>query len=264
MWQYKNMEIMKKLILLFLFTSSLSIFSQEKELAYDKGEWLKYRIHYGIINAGYASITVDEIKNDSVDSYYFKGKGWTTGMASWFFKVRDTYESIVDKKTELPTHFIRRVNEGGYIINRDTYFDHKKNIARVEDHKHKTKKEVEAVGVQDMISAFYTLRNKEFDSLKKGESVALKMFFDAKTFPFKLKFLGKEKLSTKFGKINCYKLRPIVQSGRVFKEEESLTLWVTADENKIPVRIKAELAVGSLKVDLHEYKGLSHPFYTIL
>jgi hypothetical protein len=255
---------MRKFILLFICAFSLSAFSQEKELAYDKGEWLKYRIHYGIINAGYASIAVDEIKNDSVNSYYFKGKGWTTGMASWFFKVRDSYESIVDKKSELPTHFIRRVNEGGYIINRDIYFDHKKNIARVEDHKRKTKKEFAAEGVQDMISAFYTLRNKKIDSLKRGESVDLKMFFDAKTFPFKLKFLGKEKLKTKFGKIDCYKLRPIVQSGRVFKEKESLTMWVTADENKIPIRIKADLAVGSLKVDLHEFKGLSHPFYTIL
>ncbi len=72
--------------------------------------------------------------------------------------------------------------------------------------------------------------------------------------------IGREEIRTKFGKIKALKLRPIVQSGRVFKEQESLTVWVTDDKNKIPVRIKADLAVGSLKADLIEYKGLTHPF----
>jgi hypothetical protein len=49
----------------------------------------------------------------------------------------------------------------------------------------------------------------------------------------------------------------------VFKEEESLTVWISDDENKIPLRIKASLAVGSLKADLDEYKGLSHPLNKI-
>ena len=54
--------------------------------------------------------------------------------------------------------------------------------------------------------------------------------------------------------------RPLVQSGRVFKEKESLTVWISNDQNKIPLRIKAELAVGSIKADLDAYKGLKHPF----
>ena len=49
-------------------------------------------------------------------------------------------------------------------------------------------------------------------------------------------------------------------AGRVFKEEESLTLWVSADKNKIPLKVKADLAVGSLRADLVAFKGLKHPF----
>ncbi len=255
---------MKKLSFLFVLFLSVSLFSQEKEGTYKKGEWLKYRIHYGIINAGYASLTVNEKKDENQDLFHFVGKGWTTGMANWFFKVRDRYESYVDKETKLPVHFIRRVNEGGYIISRDIYFDQKKNIAKIEDHKHKTEKELEAIGVQDMISAFYTLRNKDLDSLKTGDNLELSMFFDSETVPFKLVYLGKEVIKSKFGKVACYKLRPLVQSGRIFKEKESLTFWITSDSNKIPIRIKASLAVGSIKIDLHQYKGLSHPFPIIL
>ena len=54
--------------------------------------------------------------------------------------------------------------------------------------------------------------------------------------------------------------RPLVQSGRVFKEEESLTVWISNDDNKLPVRIKASLAVGSIKADLDAFKGLKYSF----
>ena len=53
-------------------------------------------------------------------------------------------------------------------------------------------------------------------------------------------------------------------AGRVFKEEESLTLWVSKDKNKVPLRIKADLAVGSLRADLEAFKGLKHPFKIVV
>ena len=79
-------------------------------------------------------------------------------------------------------------------------------------------------------------------------------------YVFKMRFLGKESLNTKFGKIKCMKFRPYVQSGRVFREKESVTLWITDDGNKIPIRLQAELAIGSIKVDLDEFKNLVSPF----
>ena len=86
------------------------------------------------------------------------------------------------------------------------------------------------------------------------------MFFDKENYVFKLKFLGRESLSTKFGKVPCLKFRPIVQAGRVFREEESVTLWVSQDQNRIPVRLQADLAVGSIKADLNNFSNLKYPF----
>ncbi len=86
------------------------------------------------------------------------------------------------------------------------------------------------------------------------------MFFDGETTKFKLKFLGREDISTKFGHVSCMIFRPYVQAGRVFKEEESLTVWISDDDNKIPIRVKASLAVGSLKADIDAYKGLKNSF----
>ena len=86
------------------------------------------------------------------------------------------------------------------------------------------------------------------------------MFFDEEITKFKLKYIGKQDITTKFGVVSTLVFKPLVQSGRVFKEEESVTLWISADDNKVPVRIKADLAVGSLKADIDEYKGLKNPF----
>ena len=132
----------------------------------------------------------------------------------------------------------------------------------VKDYKNKTEKTFSVTeNVQDIVSTFYFLRNHpNIDKLKVGESIVVDMFFDDEVYKFKLKFIGKEDLKTKFGTAPTMIFRPIVQSGRVFKEEESLTVWISDDENKIPLRIKANLAVGSIKADLDSFKGLKNPF----
>ena len=136
------------------------------------------------------------------------------------------------------------------------------NKVQVKDYKHKTEKTfVVPKNTQDLLSAFYYLRNyPNIDKINPGDSVAIDMFFDNETTKFRLKFIGREEITTKFGVVSTMVFRPLVQSGRVFKEEESLTVWITNDDNKLPVRIKANLVVGSLKADLDEFKGLKYPF----
>lgn len=254
---------MKKILLGILLLTITTSFSQSNKAAFKNGEWLKYRMHYGLINAGYATINIKSAKKDGRDAYHVIGKGWTIGVTKWFFKVKDNYQSWFYKDNMKPYHFKRRVDEGGHIISRDVYFDQDKKTAFIKDHKKNKEKTVSIDNVQDMISSFYYLRNQDLSNLTKGDELHLNMFFDYETFGFKMKYLGEEILKTKFGKIKCLKFRPLVQSGRVFKAEESLTVWVTADKNKIPVRIKADLAVGSLKADLDQFKGLTHPFNII-
>jgi hypothetical protein len=85
------------------------------------------------------------------------------------------------------------------------------------------------------------------------------MFIDDETIKFKLKFVGREDITTKFGVVSSMVFKPLVQSGRVFKEQESLTIWISDDDNRLPIRIKADLAVGSIKADLDAFKGLNNP-----
>ncbi len=253
---------MKKIILYTLLFTTIITNAQTNVKAFKKGEWLKFRISYSnFLNAGNATMEVKETVNNGNEVFHVVGKGKTTGVISWFFKVRDNYQSYFYKETLQPYRFIRKINEGGYTKDKEILFDHSSKKAVVKDYKHNTQKQYTINNnVQDMLSTLYFLRNQDLSKMKTGDEIKLTMFFDQTNYKFKLKILGREVIRTKFGKVATVKLRPIVQSGRVFKEDESLTVWVSDDENKIPLRIKASLAVGSMRVDLNAYKGLANPF----
>jgi hypothetical protein len=248
---------MKKLIAFLLLFSASHAFSQS---AFNVGEVFKFRIHYGVVNAGYATLEVKDAVRENKKVYHVVGKGYTTGMTKFFFKVEDLYESYFDRATGKPYQYVRKINEGGYTKNQEGFFNQANNTVLVKDYKNKKQKTISVTeNVQDIVSTFYYLRNHpKVDKMNVGESVTVDMFFDDEVVKFKLKFIGREDLKTKFGTVSTMIFRPMVQSGRVFKEEESLTVWISDDDNKIPLRIKAELAVGSLKADLEEYKGLAH------
>ncbi|MDC6365336.1 MULTISPECIES: DUF3108 domain-containing protein [Flavobacteriaceae] len=258
---------MKKALIVLYLLLSLPAMSQKFTPAFKSGEWLKFRIHYGFLNASYATLHLSSKNLDSVPVFHVVGKGKTTGFASIFFKVDDTYESYFGRYDGKPYRFIRKINEGGYTkdIEIDFHYDEEKAI--LTDNKNGTAMDIAVHDrIQDLLSASYFLRNNyNLEEFEEGQSINLDMLFDDDgVYKFKLKFLGKEVIRTKFGKVECVKFRPLVQSGRVFKEQESLTLWVSNDLNKIPVRIKADLAVGSLKADLDAYNGLRNQFKIIM
>lgn len=254
--------MIRKILFIATFLVSIIGFSQEETAVFKDGEWLRFRMSYsGFLKAGEAEISLKEKTLDGKKVFHAAGKGRTASVISWFFKVRDRYESFFDVEKGNPYKFIRDVNEGGHKIRRD--IDFKNNKAYIKDYIKKNEFVKEAVNVHDMISTFYYLRSYDTSNMKKGDEIEINMFFDGGLYPFKMRYLGNEILDTKFGKVKTQIFRPIVKAGRVFKEQESVTVWVTADANKIPIYIKASLAVGSLRASLDAYKGLANPFEII-
>lgn len=245
------------LVLVLLCTSS-----RQKPEAYQVGEWFKFRIHYGFVNAGYASLEIRDATIAGKKVYHAIGKGSTTGMTRLFFRVDDTYESYFDINNNKPFQSVRKIVEGDYERDQVTFFDQPTNKATLRNNKDKGERTFSTPeNVQDVISTFYFLRNHPtIDRLKVGESVVVDMFFDDEIIKFKLKFIGREDVDSKYGDVPCMIFRPLVQSGRVFKEEESVTVWISDDDNKLPIRIQANLAVGSIKADLDGFKGLKNSF----
>lgn len=267
-------ELMKRIGLLFVAgfmllsmnAQSEFIDSVQFELAklyrvdypvFKKGEKIEYIVHYGFVDAGTATI---EVKNEEHqifgnDALHVVGTGKSKGAFDWFFKVRDTYESYIDKDEVIPYLFHRDVSEGGYEFTQDYAFYHDKN--KMATHKN-TMVDV-PYGVQDMMSAYYFARTLDIDKYNVGDVIVMQAVVDEKLEPLKIRYLGKETIEIRNGEYKCLKFQPLVQKGRVFKDEEDLTVYISDDKNKIPVLVKANVLVGSIKMELANYENLKFP-----
>lgn len=251
------MKKLLSLLILFLFFFG---YGQINTIA--DGESITLRIHYGFLNAGTANLAAKKTSYKGVPHLYVKGTGQTTGAVKAFFKVEDVYESYININTELPSFYVRNVKEGSYRQHLETVFNHSNNTLVLTDKKTPANgsKVIKSVkGVQDMLSCFYYLRSKTPAELKIGSVINMNVWIDDEMFPFQLKVAGTENLDTKFGTINCLKIIPSVKSGRVFKAKEGVVMWVSNDLNHIPILLKAELAVGSLKASIDNFKNVKYP-----
>ena len=256
---------MKKIFAVIISLIALNVTAQSHQ-AFQDGEWFRFRVHYGMVNAGFATLEVKETTFKNQPVYHMIGKGNSTGMVHVFFKVDDNYESFIHKETGRPLRFIRQIDEGGHTRDLLVDFDHKSGTAHVFNRKHNERNTYDIPpNVQDMISSFYHLRNNlDVKNLESGEMHNIKMFLDDEIHDFQLKFLGREVVKTKLGNIAALKFQPYVLAGRVFEKKEGLTIWVSDDKNRMPIKIKANLAVGSLDADIDAFKGLKHPLNIIM
>jgi hypothetical protein len=219
------------------------------------GEVLTYKIYYTLagIYANSAEVTfsntLEKLNNKPV--YHFVGNGKTYPSYDWFFKVRDVYESFVDTATMLPYKFIRNISEGKNKMYHLAIFNQTNNTAISTQKLIKT-----PASVQDVLSSIYYARNIDFANAKINDKIYFNMYLDDVVYPIYLTYLGKSTIKTKFGTYNTLKFRPKLIEGTIFKGGEKMTIYVTDDENKIPVYIETPIIVGTIKVYLFAAKGL--------
>jgi hypothetical protein len=250
--------------LLFVLPKQSKEICSQSNTSFNTGEKITYTIFYNVIglyvNAGDAQFTVTPSKWEGETAYAFTATGHSNRRYDWIFKVRDKYESIVDRKTLLPYFFSRSINEGSFHQNQSITFNQKSN--EVTTQKGALFKSADCTF--DVISAVYAVRNLDFSNLQVNEKVYLNFFLDNELFPSYFKYLGKEIIQTRFGKFNALKIAPLLVKGSMFEGGERMTIWVTDDENHIPIRIETPIIVGSIKVDMKSYEGLRHPLTAMI
>lgn len=228
-----------------------------KNEAFKRGEVLSFRLHYGVVDAGTATLEVTDEAKDLAGrkTFHIVGLGKSKGAFDWFFKVRDRYETYMDEKALVPWLFVRRISEGGYTCSQDYVFNHFNEKVNVGNN------EIFDISpnMQDMLSAFYHARTLDLSEAKPGDVYTVNAFVDKEIFPVKIKFVARENIKTDLGTFKCLKFRPVIQKGRVFKTEEDLNVWISDDKNHIPILGQADVLVGSIKMELMSYSGLANP-----
>ena len=107
--------------------------------------------------------------------------------------------------------------------------------------------------------AIYYLRNIDFNKYKPEEKIPFNLFLDNQVYNVYIKYLGKETVKTQYGTFNAIKFKPLLLKGTIFEGGEKMTVWVSDDPNHIPLRIESPIVVGSVKVDMMQYRNLRYP-----
>ena len=256
---------MKRLFLLsivFLFCS-VSIAQNKKvvNFAFKRGEKLVFRVYYdsfltGKVTAGEATleVTSDQKEVGGRPTFHVIGTGRSKGAFNFFFKVMDRFESFFDEDTFSPMVFVRRTREGGYTKDDDVTFLKNKGVAIS-----RKKTTPISADVHDFLSAYYWARNIDVSKYKFGESALFSFFLDDTTYASKIQFVKKEDVKISLGKFKTIKIMPGVAKGNVFNDEYPIEVWVSDDQNRVPILAQSKILVGKVKMELVSYSGLANP-----
>jgi Protein of unknown function (DUF3108) len=245
-------------------TPSSSVSMPVDNSAFQSGEELVYKIYYNLnfiwVPAGEVTFKID----DTGGQYHLAATGRTYDSYEWFFKVRDNYDTYVDKATMLPNLSIREVNEGKYRLYDKVKYDQVSKKATFErgNNKYAIDKKGEvnlSESMHDVLSIVYYSRTLNYDNAQMGQEYPIKLMLDEEIYPLKYKFLGKENKKIRDqGTWSTIKFTPRVVSGNVFKEGTEMKIWASNDANKIPLMIESPVSVGSVKIVLKSWKGLKY------
>ncbi len=251
-----------KLLRILSFAFLMPALSFGQEFSYQPGEKVHFEIHYGVIQAGIGSLELvtDTFRGKEVWHSVFLGK--TTGMAEALFRVKDVYESYIDPETELPVFSIRNIQEGRYRKYNEVIFDRYTRPDSAILTSDLTGIHITEPGIHDIVSSVYYFRNHylpDFANFKRGDVITIMTWFTDELYPIRLRYLGPDEVKTKVGRIRCLKFNPVTEVGRLFKTEEDMSFWFSADENFLPVKIRFDIFVGAFSAEIVSYEGLKYP-----
>ncbi len=241
----KKVPVIFILVLFFIHLPNTK--AQLPSLEFNSGEKLEYVIYYGLITGGVATMKLRYVKFNGTLAYHCKAEAKSTGITDKLYKVKDTYESYFNPDNMLPYKSVRDINEGKYHKYDEAWYFHDKKSLRS---KNSGYFDSIPADIRDMVSAFFYLRTYQYDTMKYGDIIKINTFFDDEVFPFDMRYRGREKVKTKLGEFDCIKLVPFVEPGRIFKTEEDMTIWICPELKYAPIRVKFDLLIGSLKIDL--------------
>jgi hypothetical protein len=261
----------KKTVIVFLVVLGLSWrpvptaneFCGLRNLAFQQGENITFNVFYSVIglyvNAGTANFITTLEHVNGRPAYHVVGTGNSNPSYDWIFKVRDRYETYIDTASLQPLKFIRDIDEGGFKKYENITFNSQTNTAITTNGVFKVPN-----CVQDVLSAIYYARNIDFNKYKPDDKIPFTMFLDNEVYNLYIKYLGKETIKTKYGKFRAIKFKPLLVKGTMFEGGEKMTVWVSDDMNHIPLRIESPIVVGSVKVDMMQYRNLRYPLSSMI
>ncbi len=231
--------------------------------SFGTGERIEYRVHYGFINAAEAKVEVANsvVRINNRPCYRVNVTGRTVGAFDLVSRVRDQWRSYIDTAAILPQMFQQNIEENKHRKQETLTFNHSSDVVYQDDKDRQEKKSYKVPdNVHDVISGYYFLRTMNFDRFTEGQLIEVPTFFSGEVYPMRVRYRGREVIKTKFGKIRVIKLNPVMPNNKLFKGDDSVRIWVSDDDNKVPVKVEVDLWIGALEMDLKSFRGMRNDF----
>lgn len=253
-----------------LFTGFITLkqtnlpFMVSRPTSFGKGEQLEYKVTFGFFTVGKAITRIDNkvFNINSRPCYKIDGFGETSDWISWVTDVNDNWGAYIDTTTMSTQVSYRKIREGRYRKDELANYDHNEHKVTVKVMNQESGVYEEYAqyeipnNAKDLVGGFMLLRQIDFKKLHKGDTVTISGFFEDTSYYLKVMYKGKETINSKVGKIPCNIMVPVMPDNKLFDGENSITVWISDDGNKIPVKIQAKMFIGHTGLDLVSFKGL--------
>jgi hypothetical protein len=262
-WCKLNVKTMFTLILFLgtVFTSD----GQPAKLLTDSpinlGEKLEFKMSYGWFTVGKAIWSTEKSFQDynGEKCYHFKVTAKSAGFLGSFAQVDDVWGEYM-RPDFIPMMAYRDLEEGKYVLDEKSYFDYGTRKIKTEVIR-KGNKKPDAFFDMDkerlaMLGGFMRMRCIDYAKYKPGDHIKIEAFFEGEPYELDVIYKGKEELKSKVGRIQSYKLSPILPENRLFPGKEPITVWISADKNRLPLRADANMYFGTAYVEMTGYKNV--------
>lgn len=261
------------LIYLVLGCTGLNAQCKVENKYFAAGEELSYDMYfkYGLINtkAGKSSMIVSEEKYDGKDVLKMQLIGNTKGVANKLFSLSDTLSCVMTKDL-VPLAYYKNAHESGdYTIEKATYSYAGNKIAiktnRIRNGEFRFDEELSSEScIYDMLSVVYYARTLDYSTMMKGDKVSISCLSGKKIARMDIEDHGIEAINANDNKkYDCIKLVLVINADAFEDKKEAMTVYITNDYNRIPIRIDSKLKVGSTRAILKSYKGNLYPVKSV-
>jgi hypothetical protein len=182
----------------------------------------------------------------------------SSGLMKFFKDIFFKYECCMDTVTGLPSSDSRILIEGDYIDISTVYYDHLSRNDSSLIYSLKTDTVVVPKNIYDLLSGFYRYRaNYLGDNVPLDYSVSTTTFFIDNVWDLTIRYCGKDTIDTKYGSIECLKVKPVTIIGHFFRTTDAITIWFANDRYYMPVKFSIDLKLGTLVGSISDYKRTS-------
>jgi len=222
------------------------------------GEEMKFRLYWTVFHVADSKSKVVRVDKDRLRLW---GKVSTAGVASWFKKISDEGYSIWNEKTLCPEKTYLFQYEGDYKRERVYTYDLKKRVVKYEKINPEKKKvqvryiKIPFIPFEDIATAVYFFRR--YGIFEVGKETVFPLFAGGKFQNVSFKVVDKRKIDTLFGKIEAFKVIPSnnLSPEGAFRRKGKVVFWFSADKRHLPLKVVAEVAIGSVSAVLVDAKG---------